>query len=154
MADVKINQLPEQTVISDTDVVIVETATSTNKMTVGKLKELLGIDYGGITATFSDSNGSYTKYSNGLMVFQSKISVDTTSTGSKVFYSSQNFLANTPKSVLYSPSSLAALATRNNYKRILGAFMADSSESSYNIYVDSVGDGLVALNVTIIGRWK
>lgn len=40
MANIKIAQLTNQTTISDTDLVIVETATSTNKMTVGKLKEL------------------------------------------------------------------------------------------------------------------
>ena len=38
---IKIAQLTNQTSLSDTDLVIIETATSTNKMTVGKLKELL-----------------------------------------------------------------------------------------------------------------
>ena len=73
MADVKINQLPEQTTISDTDVVIVETATSTNKMTVGKLKELIGIQGGGIVESGSTThpsytNGTYVKFADGTMI--------------------------------------------------------------------------------------
>ena len=44
MANIKIAQLTNQTAISDTDLVIVETATSTNKMTVANLKEQLGIN--------------------------------------------------------------------------------------------------------------
>ena len=46
MANIKIAQLTNQTAISDGDLVIVETATSTNKMTIGTLKSLLGINEG------------------------------------------------------------------------------------------------------------
>lgn len=52
MANIKIAQLTNQTAISDNDLIIVETATSTNKMTVGNLKELLGIN--GLLAASSD----------------------------------------------------------------------------------------------------
>jgi tRNA(Ile2) C34 agmatinyltransferase TiaS len=44
MANVKINQLPEQITISDSDVVVIETPTSTNKMTISNLKSLLGVN--------------------------------------------------------------------------------------------------------------
>ena len=68
MADVKINQLPEQTAISDTDVVIIETPTSTNKMTVGNLKELLGISSGGVVESGSNANGFWIKFADGTMI--------------------------------------------------------------------------------------
>ena len=41
MANIKIAQLTNQTSLSDADLMIIESATSTNKMTVGKFKELL-----------------------------------------------------------------------------------------------------------------
>ena len=63
MADVKINQLPEQTAISDTDVVIIETLTSTNKMTVGNFKELIGA----VVESGSNENGRYVKYGDGTI---------------------------------------------------------------------------------------
>ena len=68
MADVKINQLPNKTTLADTDVVIVESATQTMKMTVGTLKDLLGIQSGGIVESGSNSNGHYIKYADGTMV--------------------------------------------------------------------------------------
>lgn len=44
MANIKIAQLTNQTAISDNDLIIVETATSTNKMTVGTFKDLIGVN--------------------------------------------------------------------------------------------------------------
>lgn len=41
MANIKIAQLTNKTTLADTDIVIVESATATEKMTVAKLKELL-----------------------------------------------------------------------------------------------------------------
>ena len=74
MAQIKIAQLTNQTTLSDTDTVIVETATSTNKMTVGKLKELLGIQSGGIVESGSNANGKYIKYADGTMICYAKFS--------------------------------------------------------------------------------
>lgn len=68
MANIKIAQLTNQTAISDNDLIIVETATSTNKMTVGNFKELLGIPNGGIVESGSGVNGSYVKYADGTMM--------------------------------------------------------------------------------------
>lgn len=68
MANIKIAQLTNQTSLSDTDLVIIESATSTNKMTVGKLKELLGIQSGGIVESGSNSKGAYIKFSDGLLI--------------------------------------------------------------------------------------
>lgn len=61
MANIKIGQLTNKTTLSDTDIVIIEDATSTKKMTVGKLKEILGIDKGGVVDSGSNTNGSCTK---------------------------------------------------------------------------------------------
>ena len=44
MANIKIAQLTNATTISDTDIVLIEDATQTKKMTVANLKELLGIN--------------------------------------------------------------------------------------------------------------
>lgn len=68
MANIKIAQLTNKTSLADTDVVIVESATQTMKMSVGKLKELLGIQRGGIVESGSNANGSYIKYADGTMI--------------------------------------------------------------------------------------
>lgn len=68
MANIKIAQLTNQTAISDNDLIIVETATSTNKMTVGTLKGLLGIELGGVVESGSNANGNYIKYADGTLV--------------------------------------------------------------------------------------
>lgn len=68
MANIKIAQLTNQTTLSDTDTVIVETATSTNKMTVGALKPALNIPYGGVLESGQDGMGSWTKYADGTLV--------------------------------------------------------------------------------------
>lgn len=72
MANIKIAQLTNQINIVDTDLIIIESATSTNKMTVGKLKELLGISSGGIVESGSNANGSYVKFGDGTMICRGK----------------------------------------------------------------------------------
>ncbi len=68
MANIKIAQLTNQTAISDNDLIIIETATSTNKMTVGTLKDLLGIERGGIVESGSNVNGYYIKFEDGTLM--------------------------------------------------------------------------------------
>ena len=68
MANIKIAQLTNQTAISDNDVIIIETATSTNTMTVGTLKDLLGIERGGIVESGNNANGYYIKFEDGTLM--------------------------------------------------------------------------------------
>ena len=67
MANIKIAQLTDKISLADTDLLIVESATQTMKMTVGKLKELLGIQGGGIEESGTGNGYSYTKYKDGTM---------------------------------------------------------------------------------------
>ena len=93
MANIKIAQLTNQTAISDNNLIIVETATSTNKMTVGKLKELLGIQSGGIVESGNNANGRYIKFSDGTLIcygsFQAGLT--NTSSGNGVYRYDVNF---------------------------------------------------------------
>lgn len=73
MANIKIAQLTNQTAISDNDLIIVETATSTNKMTVGKFKELLGIQAGGVVEVGSNANGSWSRFQDGTLICRKRI---------------------------------------------------------------------------------
>ena len=63
MANIKIAQLTNQISLSDTDLVIIESATSTNKMSVGNLKKSLKIVESG-----SNADGDWIKYSDGTMI--------------------------------------------------------------------------------------
>ena len=67
MANIKIAQLTNQINISDTDLILIESAASTNKMTVAKLKEQLFINGGGIIESMNTANGRYVKYADGTM---------------------------------------------------------------------------------------
>lgn len=68
MANIKIAQLTNATTISDTDIVLIEDATQTKKMTVATLKSLLGINSGGIIDSGSNANGKYVKFADGTMI--------------------------------------------------------------------------------------
>lgn len=68
MANIKIAQLTNKTSLADTDLIIVESATQTQKMTVGKFKEIVGIQEGGIVESGSNANGSYIKFADGTMI--------------------------------------------------------------------------------------
>lgn len=68
MAAIKIAQLINKTTLADTDIIIVESATATEKMTVANLKNLLGINSGGIVDSGSNANGKFIKYADGTMV--------------------------------------------------------------------------------------
>ena len=67
MADVKINQLPNKTTLADTDVVIVESATQTQKMTAGKLKEHMIDEF---LSKYDNrfATSGYQKFPNGLII--------------------------------------------------------------------------------------
>ncbi len=73
MANIKIAQLTNKTTLADTDIIIVESATATEKMTVAKLKELLGINSGGIVESGTNANGSYTKFADGTLICRKRI---------------------------------------------------------------------------------
>jgi len=64
MANIKIAQLTNKTTLADTDLVIVESATQTMKMTIANFKELIGA---GIESG-SNSYGSYVKFPDGTMI--------------------------------------------------------------------------------------
>jgi hypothetical protein len=78
MANIKIAQLTNLLTLNDTDILIVETATTTGKMTVSKLNELLGIQLniplGGVVESGSNGNGSYIKFADGTMICSGTIS--------------------------------------------------------------------------------
>ena len=59
MANKKIAQLTNKTTLADTDIIIVESATATEKMTVENLKTLLGIKGGVLKENGSTPNGYY-----------------------------------------------------------------------------------------------
>ena len=61
MANIKIAQLTNQTALSDNDLVIIESATSTNKMTVGTLKQKLD-ELSRSSVSFTPNNGYYVLY--------------------------------------------------------------------------------------------
>lgn len=67
MANIKIAQLTNATTISDTDIVLIEDATQTKKITVGNLRSLLGIYDGGIVGSGANPNGFFTKYADGTL---------------------------------------------------------------------------------------
>ena len=65
---IKIAQLTNKTSLADTDLIIVESATQTMKMTVANLKNLLGLTGGLIEESGGNANGRYIKFSEGTMV--------------------------------------------------------------------------------------
>lgn len=76
MANKKIAQLTNKTTLADTDIIIVESATATEKMTVENLKTLLGIKGGGIEENGSTPNGYYVKYKDGTMICRNIITLN------------------------------------------------------------------------------
>jgi len=82
MANIKIAQLTNKTALADTDLLIVEGATQTQKMTVGKLKELLGIQSGGIAESGTNANGMYVKFSDGTLICYGSFQAGLTNTSS------------------------------------------------------------------------
>ena len=127
MANIKIAQLTNQTAISDNDLIIVETATSTNKMTVGKFKELIHLNM--------DITGS--EWHNGLekVVFARKGSTG----GVNVF-----------SSVYDSPQTGRIYVIEKNTDKYLVAELFKASVSSIVHYGVIVSNGLsiTATNAT------
>ena len=83
MANIKIAQLTNQINIADTDLILIESATSTNKMTLGKLKELLGIQSGGIEESGNNANGRWIKYKDGTMEIFARKTYDGNTNGTQ-----------------------------------------------------------------------
>ena len=157
MANIKIAQLTNQTTISDTDLVIVESATSTNKMTVGKLKELLGIHGGGIVESGSNANGNYVKYADGTMICRNNAVVSgiPVSTVQGALYTSGNLEFDFPQPFLSAPTvSIIPRASAT----VLFAQQSGSASNIKLIYKisspTSVTIESLIVNWIAIGRWK
>jgi hypothetical protein len=150
MADVKINQLPNKTTLADTDVVIVESATSTNKMTVAKLKELLGIDGGGIVESGTNENGYYTKYSDGTLICRHIITINATpSVGTEGTWTFPvPFLNITGLNV---QATIAFDSSINFSSNIRGR---TSTNTRVNVRHDFASQLSVPVALLAIGRWK
>lgn len=73
MANIKIAQLTNAITISDTDIVLIEDATQTKKMTVATLKSLLGINNGGVVDSGINANGRYIKFADGTLVMSRSV---------------------------------------------------------------------------------
>lgn len=156
MANIKIAQLTNQTAISDGDLVIVETATSTNKMTVGKLKELIGIQEGGIVESGSGANGSYIKYADGTMICRKRVTstVAVTVAWGSLFLSNDVNLGNFQSAFTEIPTVTVTIA------RSTGGFIDGIRETSGG-FVGKVGvvranatTDTFAFDIIAIGRWK
>ena len=156
MADVKINQLPNKTTLADTDVVIVETATNTNKMTVGKFKELLGIQGGGIEESGTGNGYSYTKYKDGTMTvsMNGTITLGTMSQlTSGIWWQNNAVTINFP--VQFSLAPYADL--KLHFGEFISAGTRNVTSSLYNVNVfSSVDKSAQSVNYRLfaIGRWK
>lgn len=159
MANIKIAQLTNQINISDTDLILIESATSTNKMTVGKLKELLGISSGGIVESGSNSNGSYIKFGDGTMVCYHNMTMDDWvsiprgalySTSSKVWTFPVPFaLTPTVTSQVNSmiPNTWTSLGTG-------GSNRFDTSVRVMGTVIDGSAQYIPSVSLIAIGRWK
>lgn len=89
MANIKIAQLNNKLTLADTDILLVESATATEKMTVANLKELLNIQSGGIIQSGSNANGRFIYYADGTLIMYGSFSVSLTT-------SLQEFIINFP----------------------------------------------------------
>lgn len=101
----------------------------------------------------SNENGSYIRFDDGTQICTAKVSVDISTIGTKTYITPASFVAISDKAVIITPSTLASVAVRNNYKKFLGGYMGTSAQS-YSLYVEEAGEGTTSVMITIIGRWK
>lgn len=155
MADVKINQLPSKTSLADTDVVIVESATQTMKMTVDNLRKSLsetGTTYG------SNSNGYYLKMENGTLLMWNTVALAYSS--SHIYHASWTFphalISGTSAIVIGNRSAINLGNTGAN-----GASFTSDTPSTTSVYIrlfdstNAMTSGLtIEVRVFVIGRWK
>lgn len=158
MANIKIAQLTNQTAISDADLVIIESATSTNKMTVGKLKELLGIQAGGVVESGSNANGSWIKYADGMMICYGTFDLQlSASRGGVNNQLPQTFLSRSTSRIFFD-AQLINGSESLELDAIIANGSVTGSASSFNCYASYYRTGnatdLVNLSYYAIGRWK
>lgn len=155
MANIKIAQLTTQTVLNDTDVIIVENATSTSKMTVAKLKELLGIQLniplGGIVDAGSNVNGNFIKYADGTLVMWGITPNEAITT---VIGSGFRTVAKTSTLpvTLHDYTKARILVSAQNYAIATGNVETNDSIITAMLSFDSGRNS--AVHWQVIGRWK
>lgn len=151
MANIKIAQLTNQTAISDNDLIIVETATSTNKMTVGKLKELLGINVGGIIESGSNVNGNYIKYADGTLVMWGITPNESITTAIGSGFRTVNIVSTLP-STLHDHTKARIILSAQNYAIATGNVESNATIVTAMLSFDSGRNS--AVHWQVIGRWK
>ncbi|MBO1264383.1 hypothetical protein J3A84_04920 [Proteiniclasticum sp. SCR006] len=153
MANIKIAQLTNQTTLSDTDLVIVETATSTNKMTVGKLKELLGIQEGGIEESGNNANGYWIKFKDGTLIMGALVNVPMNDT-------SVSGIKNAPFPIIpvsiYGGGHMPDYIGNVNYIDALRGLVVaiNTTYKRWDIWPRTQYSGSANINLFLIGRWK
>lgn len=155
MANIKIAQLTTQTVLNDTDVIIVENATSTNKMTVAKLKELLGVQLniplGGIVEAGSNVNGSYIKYADGTLVMWGITPNEAITTAIGSGYRTIARTSTLP-ATLHDYKKARIVVSAQNYAIATGNVETNNSIVTAMLSFDSGRNS--AVHWQVIGRWK
>lgn len=151
MANIKIAQLTNQIAISDNDLIIVETATSTNKMTVGKLKELLGINVGGIIESGSNANGNYIKYADGTLVMWGITPNESITTAIGSGYRTVSRTSTLP-ATLHDYTKARIVVSAQNYAIATGNVETNNSIVTAMLSFDSGRNS--ASHWQVIGRWK
>lgn len=160
MANIKIAQLTNQINIADTDLIIIETATSTNKMTIGTLKNLLGIQYGGVEDSGMNANGSWVSFKDGTMictmpvrVLPTRVSVFLTNDATQSYWAFPKPFNSTPV--------VTAVIDGGNTKEALVSVIntADTSVNGLNIrayHPTGSYDGATTVyaKAIAVGRWK
>lgn len=155
MANIKIAQLTNQINIADTDLILIESATSTNKMTVGKFKELLGINQGGIVESGSNTNGAWIKYADGTMICRQRASTDATSIQNGSLYRSSNTTWSFPQTFIEAPSLSIQVDAGTAYGwGGLGSAGVNSTQASFVAYSATSSTYGAAVSLIAIGRWK
>ena len=155
MANIKIAQLTTQTALNDADVIIVENATSTNKMTVAKLKELLGIQLniplGGIVESGSNVNGNFIKYADGTLVMWGMTPNEAISTaigsGFRTVYRTSTLPA-----TLHDYTKARIVASAQNYA--IGTCNVESNTTIVTAMLSFDSGRNSAVHWQVIGRWK
>lgn len=159
MANIKIAQLNNKTTLADSDSIIIETAEQTQKMTVGNLKNLLGIQYGGIEESGSNAYGTYIKYKDGTMIQRGNLNINTPASGN-----SSSGTITFPLAFFTSEYSIDMMQStgHGNLAYSIIAFGGRGVGKATNVfefnYACIVGSWSAAVGITVswkaIGRWK